>query len=327
MKFYEFLDKQPAVGRLVVVEGTERVLAEMALEVLLDRLLPSEVRDLNLARFAPEDLGEMALLREAVQAMPFLAERRVVVVSETQTMRADPRRALFAVAQEVPEGNTLILLDLLSPRAKIPQPFGAMAGRSALRIDTTADEATRARFVTETLERLGATAEPRAVGELARSQSELAAVRNDLEKLALAGKKITVRDLAREALAIEDPKPYEYATDLAEGRTAKALATAHEFLADNTRGAVALLSALAGECSYIWEMTQRNGRLPDRVAWRARFIRPLAQRVGERRARLAYERAVRGLEAVITGRAGSDPEDHRTIVDRVSIELSRLLHR
>ena len=107
MKFYEFLDKQPAIGRLVIVEGTERALAERALDVLLDRLLPAEVRDLNLARFGPDDLGDMAHLREAVRAMPFLADRRVVVVSEAQALRADPRRALFAVTQDVPEGNTL----------------------------------------------------------------------------------------------------------------------------------------------------------------------------------------------------------------------------
>ena len=206
MKFYDFLDKQPAIGKLVVIEGTERVLAERALEVVLDRLLPVEVRELNLARFTADDAGESARLREALLAMPFLAERRVVVVTDTQTMRADPRRALWAVAQDAPEGNTLVLLDLLSPRAKQPQPFGVLAGRTALRIDTTAGEETRARFVEETLERLNATAEPRVIHELTRSAAELAAVRNDLEKLALTGEKITVKDLEREALVIEDPK-------------------------------------------------------------------------------------------------------------------------
>ncbi|MGC1759131.1 MAG: hypothetical protein WA742_07230, partial [Candidatus Cybelea sp.] len=59
MKFYDFLDKQPAIGKLVVIEGTERVLAERALEVVLDRLLPVEVRELNLARFTADDAGEI----------------------------------------------------------------------------------------------------------------------------------------------------------------------------------------------------------------------------------------------------------------------------
>jgi DNA polymerase III delta subunit len=205
LKFYDFLDKQPPIGQLVIVEGTERVLAEQALQVVLDRLLPEPVRELNMARFIADEIGDLARVREAVQAMPFLADRRVVVVAETQTLRAPVRATLWEVAQEVPEGNTLVLIDLLSPRSQRPQSFGALAGRAALRIDTTAGEETRERFVRETLDRLDAKAEPRAIDELARSQAELTAVRNDLEKLALAGKRITFKDLAREALTIEDP--------------------------------------------------------------------------------------------------------------------------
>jgi DNA polymerase III delta subunit len=326
LKVYDFLDKEPAIGRLVVIEGTQRVLADRALEVLLDRLLPAEVRELNLSRFGPEDLGDMGCVREAAQAMPFLADRRVVVVTETQTMRADPRRALLAIAQEVPEGNTLILLDLLAPRAKAPQPFGVALGRAAQRIDTTGDEATRARFITETLERLGAKAEPRAIAALASGDADLSAVRNDLEKLALTGKTIALRELQHEALAIEDPKPYEYASAVVEGKTAAGLAIAHEFLSDNTRGAVALLGALATECGYVYELSQPNGQLPDRVRWRERFLRPIARRIGDRRAQRAFVHALRGVESVMTGRT-SDPEDHLGLVDRISLELAQLLNR
>jgi DNA polymerase III delta subunit len=327
LKFYEFLDKEPAIGKLAIVEGTERVLAERALEVLLDRLLPADVRELNLARFAPEDLGDTTRLREAVQAMPFLAERRVVVVTETQTMRAEPRRELWAIAQEVPEGNTLVLLDLLSPRSARPQSFGSLAGRGALRIDTTADDATRARFVADTLERLHATAEPRAGNALAASDADLTAVRNDLEKLALNGKKITFADLERETLTIGDPKAYKYASALAEGKIAEALGIAHELFASERGAAVPLLLALANECDYLWELARPGGQLPERLRWRERVLRSIARRVGERRARVAYERALAGVKAVVTGRAGNDPEDHRALVDRISVELSGLARR
>lgn len=325
MKFYDFLDKEPPVGKLVVIEGTERVLADRAVETLLDRLLPAPVRDLNLAKFAPEEAADTGRVAEALQAMPFLAERRVVVVSDAQTMRAAPRRDLWEVAQNVPEGNTLVLVDLLSPRGKGPQSFGVIAGRAALRIDTTAGEETRARFVQETLTRLNAKADARVVDELARSSADLAAVRNDLEKLALNGKKITLKDLERDALSIEDPKAYKYASALAEGRIDEALAIAHELFADEPRGAaVPLLSALATECLCLWELARTGGELPARSRWRERVLRPIARRVGERRARVAYERAVRGIEAVVTGRAGNDPDDHRTLVDRISVELSKL---
>ncbi len=328
MKFYDFLDNEPAIGKLVVIEGTERALAERALEVLLDRLLPQDVRELNLAHFSAEEAGDAARIVEALQAMPFLADRRVVVVSDTQTMRAAARRDLWAVAENVPEGSTLVLLDLLSPRGKGAAPFGVLAGRAALRIDTTAGGQTRERFVEETLRRLKAKAEPRAIDELARSEAELAAVRNDLEKLALLGKKITVKDVEREALSIEDPKAYKYASALAEGKVEEALAIAHELFADQARNAaVPLLSALATECLCLWELARPGGELPARSRWRERVLRPIARRVGERRARVAYERAVRGIEAVVTGRAGNDPEDHRTLVDRITAELSGLSRR
>lgn len=324
MKFYDFLDKQPPIGKLVIIEGSERVLADCALEVLLDRLLPVDVRELNLARFTGDEADDAARVSEALQAMPFLADRRVVVVSETHTMRAAPRRELWEVAQSVPEGSTLILVDLLPARGKGAQSFGVLAGRAALRIDTSAGEEARVRFVEETLSRLNAKAEPRVVDELARSQADLAAVRNDLEKLALNEKKITLKDLQRESLSLEDPKAYKYASALAEGRTAEALAIAHEFFSDDTRAAIPLLSALATECLCLWELARSGGELPARHRWRERVLRPIARRVGERRARLAYERAVRGMEAVVTGRAGNDPDDQRTLVDRITAELSRL---
>ena len=323
MKFYEFVDKSPAIGRLVAIEGTERVLADRALEILLDRLLPPEVRDLNLQRFGPEDAADAGRIRDAVQAMPFLAERRVVVVSDAHALKAQPRRDVLAIAQDVPDGNTLVIVDLLSPRSQRPESLGAQLGRAALRVDTTAGPETRERFVAETLERLGVKAEARAIDRIVEGEAGLAAVRNDLEKLALGGKKITLQDLETESLSIEDPKAYRYASALVEGKIAEALSVAHECFAGDPRGAaIPLLSALATECGFLWELARPGGELPARARWRERVLRPLARRVGERRARIAYERAVRGVEAVVTGQAGNDPDDHRTLVERITIELS-----
>ena len=324
MKAYDFLDGAPAIGRLVVIEGTERVLADLALEAVLDRLLPAEVRELNLARFEADDIGDSACVREAAQAMPFLADRRVVVVAEAQTLKAEARRKLWDVAQAVPEGNTLILLDLLSPRSKSPTPLGALAGRSALRVDTTAGADARERYVKETLERLGAKADPWVLDELVRSDADLTTVRNDLEKLALGRARITRADLEREAIAVEDPKAYKYASALLAGKTAEALEITQEMFANDSRAAVTLLSALATECGYVWEMARPGGRLPERLQFRERALRALGNRIGARRARAAYERAVRGIEAVVTGQVGGDADEQRALVDRLSVELSAL---
>ncbi len=301
MKYYEFIDKQPKLPTVIVIEGTERLFAERAVDQLLDRLLPIDVRDLNLERFGPDDLSDSGKLREAVNAMPFLAERRVVLVLDAQLGKAQPRRDLVALAQSVPEGNVLIICDLVGPRSARPKPIGSELGRSTLRIDTTAGPEARERFVAELLASLAATAEPRAIDALVRSETELSAVRND-------------------------PKPWKFAGALLEGKTAAALDIAAELFATDPRGAaIPLLSALANEASLVWEMARPGGSLPSRFAWRERMLRPLAARIGERRAQATHERALRGIEAIVTGRAGSEPDDARTMVERIAVECAASL--
>jgi DNA polymerase III delta subunit len=324
MKFYEFVDKEPPIGRIAVIEGTERVLAERALEIALDRLLPPDVRELNLQRFAPEDVGDASGIAEAVSAMPFLADRRVTVVTDAQALKAALRQRILQIAEGVPEGNTLVLCDLLSPGSKKVRPLGSQLGRGTLRVDTTAGEATRERFVAETLERLGVSADPKAFRALAGA-TDLAAVGNALGKLALSNARITLEDLQHESLSIEDPKTYEYAGAVVEGNLTKALETAQECFDADPRSAVKLLTALAAECGYLQEMTRRNGTLPARVAWRERFLRPLARRVGVARARQAQQRALDGVAAVVTGRV-AEREQH-VLVDRIAVELSEMSKR
>ena len=86
---------------------------------------------------------------------------------------ARPRGASCGRSREaVPAGNTLVLEDLVAPVRKAkPEPFGSLAGRRALRIDTTPSPPARRRFVNETLARLGATAEPRVIAALAASDA------------------------------------------------------------------------------------------------------------------------------------------------------------
>jgi DNA polymerase III delta subunit len=320
VKFYDFVDKAPPIAKLTIVEGTERVLAERALEVLIDRALPPDVREMNLERFSAGQLDNTARLREAVAAMPFLAAARVTVVLDAQTLKAAVRRELWDVAQSVPEGNSLVICDLLSPRSQRPQPFGAMAGRSALRIDTTANEETRTRFIQELLHDLGATADARVVDSLARSEADLASVRNDLQKLAIVNKKITYKALEQESLSVEDPKAYRYAGALVEGRTDEALSIARDLFASDRGAGVPLIYALATECELLWELARQGGEIPARLRWRERTLRPIAARVGESRARKAYERAILAFDSIVTGKV-DDPE---LAVDLLTVEVASL---
>ncbi len=307
---------------MVVIEGTDVVLAQRALDALLDRLVPSDLRPMNcdvLDGPATDDLGRA--VADAAAAMPFLAERRVVVVRGCERLRAQPRRDLWAAAENVPAGNTLILEDLFPPNKKTkPEPFGTLAGRKALRIDTTVSADARERFVRETIARLSVTAEPRAIAALAESDADLGSIANDIEKLALLGSKITLADLERESLSIEDPKAWHYASALLEGRASDALALAFDLFANDPRGAaVPLASALAVDLGLVWELARPGGgELAGRHKWRERTLRPLAKRIGERRARYGYEAAVRGFEAVVTGRI----DDPRAMIELLTADIA-----
>lgn len=323
MKFYDFVDRQPAITKLTIVEGTERVLADRAVELVIERVLPPDVREMNLERIPASDLDNSARVREAVQAMPFLAQSRLVVVTDAQTLKAAPRRELWEAAENVPDGNVLLITDLLSPRSQRPQPFGAMAGRNALRIDTMANEDVRTRFINEVLANLSASAEPRVIDALARSEADLASVRNDLQKLALLNKRISYKDLEQESLSVEDPKAYQYAGALVEGRTAEAMSIAREMFANDRAAAVPLIYALAQECGMVWELARKGGQIPSRLRWRERALRPVASRMGEERARAAFERAIAAFDSVVTGKV----EDPEVAVDLLTADFLTLSAR
>ena len=324
MRYYDFADKVPPVDGLVIIEGEEPLLAQRAVDAILERLLPEDVRALNADLFDGVETDAVAQkVGDAVNGMPFLAEHRVVVVRNCHRMRAQPRRDLWAASQSVPQGNTLVLEDLLAPRKTTkPEPFGALAGRKALRIDTTANADVRERFVRETLARLGAKAQPRAIAVLAEGDADLGAIENDLEKLALTGATITLADLERESLSVEDAKAWQYAQALVEGRPHEALAIAFDLFAQDSRAAVALAGALANDFALLWELARPNGgALPARHRWREGRLRPIARRLGERRARTGYETAVRGFEAVVTGRI----DDPRAMIEMLTADLAQRL--
>jgi len=320
VKFYDFVDKPPKIGRLVVVEGVERVFAERAMTLIVERLLPQSERDLNVDRFMAADLDSLRSVDAAVSALPFLGAARIVIVRGAAELRVEPRRELLAVAERVPEGNVLVIEDLLSPASKRPEPLGKQLGRAALRIDTTPSPDARERFVRETLGALGIGAERAAIAALVQAEADLAGLRTDLEKLAIGGKTITLDDVLREALTNEDVRAYQFAAAAVAGRAADALALAHEMFATDPRGAaVPLLAALAAEYGLVWEAARTGGELPVRARWRERELRMSARALGERRARVGFERAVRGFEAVVTGRA----DDPRVVVDIATAAAAR----
>lgn len=318
MKFFDFLEKAPKLPSLIIIEGTERVLADRVLRLIEERLGLGE--GYGVECFSAPRLESFRVIDESLKSMGFFSEHRLVIVRDAHELRAQPRRDLWALTEHLDDSVTLAIEDLFPPLKKTkPEPFGQLAPKGALRIDTTASPAVRAQFVQERVRDLGVEIEPAAVSVLSEGEGELSAILNDLEKLSLGGKTITLAELSAETLTESDPKAYRYASAVLEGKTAAALAIAHELFAGDPRGAaVPLLSALATEYSLVWELTRVGGELPARFRWRERALRPLAQRFGARGARRGFERALRGFEAAVTGRA----DDGRTLVDAITAECA-----
>jgi DNA polymerase III delta subunit len=312
MKFYEFLEKKPAIPKLVLIEGVERLFADHALEAIEERLLAPAERALNVERFNATNSEAFGRLEAAVCAMPFLAATRLTIVRGAQELRVQQRRDLVAVAQRVPDGNVLVVEDLLAPTSKRPEPPAKQLAAHALRIDVSPTADARERFVREAAAELGVKIEAAAVTALVKnSDADLVAVRTDLGKLALRGDKITLAVLLGESLSSADAKAYQFAGALLEGRRKEALAIAFELLDADPRGAaIPLISALANEYALVWELAREGGELPSRFRWRERSLRPIAKRMGARRACRGFERAVRCFEAIVTGRA----DDPRTVL-------------
>ena len=95
MRYYDFLDKAPKIDGLVIIEGTDSVLAQWALDTLLDRLIPADMRALNLEVIDGPATDELArTVADSVAAMPFLAERRVVAVRGCERIRRSAASSL-----------------------------------------------------------------------------------------------------------------------------------------------------------------------------------------------------------------------------------------
>ncbi|MFQ5599197.1 MAG: DNA polymerase III subunit delta [Candidatus Krumholzibacteriia bacterium] len=112
---------EPVYGVL----GSEMLLAEEAVDVLVEAAVPSESRDFNLDQYSGDDDTARQFLSQA-RSFPFMAERRVVVVRRFEKMLAalkDRAEAalLEYLAQPAPSTVLVLVASKLDRRYKIPR--------------------------------------------------------------------------------------------------------------------------------------------------------------------------------------------------------------
>lgn len=188
---------------ILVIYGEEEHLKRNALRQALDRLLPPEVdRGMALCEYdggRPEDQGgpTLAGVMDDLRTLPFLADRRVVLIQEADRFVSQVRERLERYLESPSPSATLILLCRSFPKTTRLHKAAAACGEvtECKRLTGRALQD----FASAELQRLGARAEPGAVArllELVGSDSGVLA--SELEKLslyALDAKAIRVQDV------------------------------------------------------------------------------------------------------------------------------------
>ena len=99
------------VGQVYIFHGEESYLRERALQHIREMLVPSGFEEFNYHRLNGKNLS-MQELTEAVEAMPMMAERTLVVVTDCDLFKLgeDARNALIALLEDFPPYCCLIFV-------------------------------------------------------------------------------------------------------------------------------------------------------------------------------------------------------------------------
>jgi DNA polymerase III delta subunit len=305
----EFLSAPPkTVSSLIVLVGKEHVLADRALRTIVETALPDPgLRDLNVDTLDASAVDHATDVAARLAALPFLAERRMVIVRGTIDLKKEDREELVAATVDVPEHAVLVIDHAgrpARPQGRRPREEAATfaAGtRGSLLLECALDARGCERFIDETVPTLGVKIEGEARAALAATE-DVSEILNALERLALTTKKIRVADVREYAIPPQDAKLWDLADAVIDCDAHQALALAREF-SDNPIGP---LQWLAGDAQAIWELS--TGARADAYAresgqnmWRIGKLVHRARRIAPALARRNVDLTMKALERSISG--------------------------
>ena len=97
------------IGRFYLFEGPESWLKERALEAITAKLVSPESRDFNFDRFDGNDADAGAIVT-ATQSLPFLGDRRLVIVNAADELAAADGRRVAEILADVPASTCLVFV-------------------------------------------------------------------------------------------------------------------------------------------------------------------------------------------------------------------------
>lgn len=294
---------------LVVFFGKEHLLADRAISAIVKAAVPDEtLRDLNVDSLDASSLENAGSIIGRVSALPFLAQRRVVIVRGSIDLKKDDRDAIVIGCEDVPEHAVLIVDHSgrpARPQGRKPKDEAAAfaAGTTgALMLDCTLSAPEAARFVDECAAGAGVKVDTDARDMLAATE-DASEIKNALDRLALTTKRVKIADVRDYQVSPQEAKLWDLADAVHDRRVDRALALAREFF-DSPVGP---LQWLAGDAQVIWELSA--GARPDEYAratgqnaWRIGKLTGAARRITPAAARRNVDITMKALERCITGK-------------------------
>jgi len=281
------------------------------------------MRALNVDVIDARATSDFGAIPEKTAALPFLADRRVVIVRGTIDLKKEERDEIAAAAQTVPQGGLLIV----DHSGKPARPQGrkpadeaaafAKASPDSLIVDVTLNAAACERYINRLAAQLGATLDPDAVTALA-SLENVTEIKNALELLSLLKKQISEDDVREYALPSSDAKFWDLAGAINAGNAEQALMMARELVGD-PGDAIGPLIWLAAEQQIIWEL--RNGArgteyaaATGQNAWRINKLLGVGRDRSSKELKERVDVTMAALERSLTGRRQADQALEEVIV-------------
>ena len=309
---------------LVVISGKEPMLADDVIATLIATAVPDEsMRALNVDLVDARATNDFSSIAEKTAAIPFLAERRAVIVRGTIDLKKEQREAIIEAASGVPE-HALLVIDHSGkpsrPQGRKPADEAAALAKAkpdSLLVDVTLNAAGCQRYITARAAELGVEMDANATLALA-SLENVTEIRNALDVLSLLKKRITEDDVREYALPGGDVKFWDLAGAINDGRVELALKLARELVGDPS-DAVGPLVYLAGEQQIIWEL--RNGArgteyaaATGQNAWRVNKLLGVGRDLSKRELKERVDVSMAALERSLTGRRMPDQALEELIV-------------
>lgn len=266
---------QGKISPCYVLEGPEEYIKRSALETLRGRMLPQGLEDINETRLIDPDANTLIA---AAETLPFMAERRLVVVQECGMLQGkakgyDEGRSAAALSDYLknPPDTACIVFyvrDKADGRKKLYQQLKKTAEIVQF---TPLEDREMTRWIAQTLKKLGKQISASACQKLTfTAGNDLYALSSELQKLAaFAGDRAEIlpEDIDTVCTRTTAYRIYDLTNTLMRGDAKGAFTLAHALQKDGEEPLM-LLALLQGECRRLLSvrLLRAGGMQPDAIA-------------------------------------------------------------